>query len=309
MGFDEVFYYFFDRMSAERGLRLFASYIDYVLHFLGAGEEAIFEYRPNIGSPMIAYVDLIQQILVWTSIIAYLFHLIKVRVVGRNPITLTTGGLVLLGFLSAGLSETLVYLPMGYGLYMRTMSLFSSMASLYSLNKFNIVFHSRKKNLVYVSSIIMLIIVFTSIAKFIIRVNDPLNQNGFRLHSKMEAAVSWVMRHATDGEIVADLRTIGQLFLEITSDKEKINSIKLRRMGLEVYYLYSFNEETPRKIFRGRNTRLILSYEFRERAFIAGEEWRVSPPLREAFSLLNYYILVNRIFDDGRSLIYDYNGR
>jgi len=294
-------------MSIEKALSLFGSYVNYVLHFLGTGEKAVSEYRPHIGNPLIVYVDFIQQIIIWASLIIYLLHFIKIRIVKKDQAVLTTEGLVLLAFFSAGLLETLAYLPMGYGVYTRNMSLFSLLAALFSLNKLNAALHQRRKKIIgVIFMMIMLLITSANVAKFVIRINDPLNPNGAGLHSKMKVAVSWITSHTKNGVVVADLRIIGQLFFEITKEG-KTNSIQLRRMGPEVHHLYSFNDEAPYKIFREKNSLLIFSYEFKERAFIAGEEWRISPPLKENFSSLNYYTSINKIFDDGRGLIYNYS--
>ncbi|MEM2704255.1 MAG: hypothetical protein QXR45_13980, partial [Candidatus Bathyarchaeia archaeon] len=57
IGFDRVIYYYLKNMTIEKGLGLFSSYINYVLHFLRSGAEAVFEYRPHIGIPLVVYID------------------------------------------------------------------------------------------------------------------------------------------------------------------------------------------------------------------------------------------------------------
>lgn len=308
IGFERVLYQFFEMMSIEKGLNLFYSYVNYVLNLLRKGTEAVFEYRPHIGIPLVVYIDYIQQIIIWGSIAIYLLYIIiRTKIIKKDSAVLTLKGLVLLAFFTAGISETLIYLLVGYGIYTRTLSLFSPLLALYSLNKFYVMFYKRKKKILnIVIIIIILFIVSASIVKFALRVSDPLNPNGARLHSKMKITISWVAFYTTNRVVIADLRIIGQTFFELINE-EKVNSIKLIRMGSEVRYLYSFSNETVNKVFRERNTLFILSYEFKERFFIAGEAWRLSPPLKEAFSFLDYYTLINRVFDDGQGIVYDYS--
>lgn len=307
-GFDRVIYSFLESVNIEKGLSLFGSYVNYVLRFLSVGEEAVFEYRPHIGNPLIVYIDLVQQVIIWASIVVYLLlYSIRIKVNKKGLAILTFEGLVLLAFFSAGVLETLIYLLVGYGVYTRTISLFSSLAALYSLNKLYTTLLKRKKRIIGIVLIItMLLIVSTSVAKFVIRASDPLNPNGARLHSKMNATISWTTLYTTDRTVIADLRTIGQVFFEIAKEG-KIGSIGLRRMGPEINYLYSFNDGVIDKVFKKRNTLLVLSHEFKERAIIAGEAWRFSPPIKEAFSLLDHCASISRIFDDGRGLLYDYS--
>lgn len=308
IGFDNVFYWYLENINIEKGLDLFNSYINYVLRLLKSGGEAVLEYRPQIGNPLIVYIELIQQILIWVAIGIYLTYIItKTKVFKKNPVALSTEGLVLIAFFLTGIMETLIYLPVGYGVYTRTLSIFSSLGALYSLDKLNAMSCvQRKRILKILFMMVTLLIVSASFAKFVIRVSDPLNPNGGKLHSKMNVTISWILSYDTDGIVIADLRTIGQTFLELTKG-EKIDSIVLRRLGPEVCYLYSFSNEGIDRLFEERGALLVLSYEFRERAFHAGEAWRFSPPIRETFSVLNYYVQVNKIFDDGRGLIYEYS--
>ncbi|MEM4677359.1 MAG: hypothetical protein QXY55_05680 [Candidatus Korarchaeota archaeon] len=310
-GFDNVFYWYFENVNIEKGLDLFNSYVNYVLSLLKSGGETVFEYRPQIGNPLIVYIEFIQQILIWVTIGIYLtYSIARIKDVRKMPAAPSIEGLVFIALFLTGIMETLIYLPVGYGVYTRTLSIFSSLGALYSLDKLGAMFRMQRKRILKIVFIVVaLLIVSASFAKFAIRVSDPVNPNGARLHSKINVTISWILSYSTDKMVVADLRTIGQLFFELTQ-VEKINSIILRRLGPEVRYLYSLSNEGNdeiSKLFGRRDALLVLSHEFRERAFIAGEAWRFSPPIREAFSILSYQGQVNKIFDDGRGLIYEYS--
>ncbi|MEM1830968.1 MAG: hypothetical protein QXJ97_05500 [Desulfurococcaceae archaeon] len=310
-GFDNIFYWYLESMNVERASHLFNSYINYVLRLLKSGEEAIFEYRPQIGNPLLVYIEFIQQILVWAAIGVYLIFTIitkiKIKDVRKIPTALSIEGLILIALFLTGIMETLIYLSVGYGVYTRTLSIFSSLGALYSLDKLSAIFRTQRKKILKIVFVAVAIsIALASIAKFAMRVGDPVNPNGAKLHSKMNVTISWALSYATHKTVIADLRTIGQTFFELTKG-EKINSIVLRRLGPEVRYLYSFSNEGINMLFGRKDALLVSSYEFRERAFIAGEAWRFSPPLREAFLFLNNHEQVNKVFDDGRGLIYEYN--
>lgn len=309
-GFDNVFYWYFENMNIEKASHLFDSYINYVLSLLKSGEEAIFEYRPQIGNPLLVYIEFIQQILVWATIGIYLvFTITKINAVRKIPAALSIEGLILIALFLTGIMETLIYLSIGYGVYTRTLSAFSSLGALYSLDRLSAVSRMQRKRVLKIVFVVVAIsIALASITKFFVRISDPVNPNGANLHSKMNVTVSWILSYVADKTVIADLRTVGQIFFELTK-WEKINSIVLHRLGPEVRYLSSLSYERIDVLFGRRSALLVLSYEFRKRAFIAGEAWRFSPPLgEEAFLFLNNHEQVNRIFDDGRGLIYEYEG-
>lgn len=307
--FDRVSYWFLENMSTERGIGLMRSYVEYIIRFLRGGETAVIEYRPHIGNPIVAYVDLILNFISWTIIVTYLMsNVSKLRQNKRGFLNacFESESIILVAFFMAGLSEMLIYLVVGYGVYTRTLMLFSSLASLYSLNKMRMRYCTKRKGLLFmVLTTVALCLVFLSVMRFILRVSDPLNPNGANLHSKMRGAVLWIITYDNNGVVVTDLRTVGQLFYELVK-YEKETHIVLRRLGTEVYYLYNFTNEAIDKVFKEEDTLLLLSHEFEKRAFIAGEAWKIQPPLGKAFEMLDGSILISKIYDDEFGIVYYY---
>ena len=86
----------------------------------------------------------------------------------------------------------------------------------------------------------------------------------------------------------------------------KADQIFPYRMSDEVDYLYSFDQQVPEKLFKGKEPwYLVLSYYFENRTFLAGKAWAYAPPLENSLSFLENYTSLNKIYDDGRGLVYN----
>lgn len=307
--FDSIIYFYLQNFSIEESTNIFSSYFNYVLNFLKDGAVATQEYRPYLGYTFIAYVDLVHWVIIIFPTFLYSLFLLK-KLWGRKT-KLTRNLLFFSSLVIVGFSQVLVYSTIGYGVHTWTLFFTLSLASIYVLYDFVIkkrLQSNREAKPLFLVMIltIMLLIPSLNIAKFVIRLEDPVQPNGFHFHSIMQATVSWVATYFPDGYVKTDSRTAGQLFMELTKIG-KADFVYPTRLGQEVKYLYSIDYLASYNIFRKSKPEvLVLSHKFETRSFHAGLAWDISPPLGNAIFYLNCYHSLNKVYDDGYGLIYKY---
>lgn len=303
--FDYQFYNYFAIASPNYFVDSLSSYFNYVLHFLQAGGSAVSDYRPQISNPIVIYSDLLQRVLIFLSLSVYLLYFAKNFRKGRFELSYKAIGFISLFFV--GIMQILLYASLGYAQQIWALFLVSSLAAFFCLDFFRLKMTEQKKNLRSAFfAVILLLIVTTGVTYFTLRVVDPVNPNSFRLHSEMNPAVIWSVSHSDSGYIAADSRTAAQLFLE-TAKEDKTNTVYPYRLNSEVSNLYNLDTEVPNKMFGNRTLCFLMSYEFKTRSFLAGNQWSYCPPLGNALSYLDTYPSLNRIYDDGRGLVYRYD--
>jgi len=301
--FYNVVYHYLRIASVERGLESFSSYLNYVMRLLSFEERAILEYRPQISNPFVVYTNAFQLAHIGFSLLVYVLY--SMRKSRKKQSELTPTGLMILALFLVGLLQVLVYFFVGFGPHTWTLFLISSFTALLSLDKLRReMAKQNKRRIVAILTIMMLLLPSLGFVKFKERLDDDVNPNGFRLHSLMKATVSWTTLHLTEGDIIADSRTAAQFFMEVTKEgkTDYIRPYKIYRP----HYLYTYDPETPYRIFGEKVKYLVLSKEFKNRAFLAGEFWSYVPPLKSSLYFLNYYTSLNKIYDDGRGLVFEY---
>lgn len=304
--FDHQFYNYFLYASPENISASLGSYFEYVLHFLQAGSTAITDYRPQISNSATVFADFFQRSLFIITLTLYSLYFAK-NWKKTNP-CLSYKGIAFLSLFFVGIMQILLYSSVGYSQHIWSLYLVSTLASFYALNTF---IHEIKKQKLFSALfiIMMLLIVSSGATIFALKVTDPVNPNGYRLYSLMQPAVSWCVSNLDSGYIASDSRTAAQLFLE-TTKVSKENAVYPYRLSSEVSYLYSsgLDMEVPQKLFGNKSVCFLISYEFKTHSFLAGNQWSYCPPLGTAFSYLDAYPFLNKVYDDGKGLVYTYDG-
>lgn len=297
---DNVVYHYLKNVSLEK-TQILNSYLKYVLTLLTGERREVHGFGVTVGNPLLKYVTLLQHVTISLFVIMYFLRFIR-EIKVRQHIKLSLEELAILSLFTVGFLQMLIYLPIGYLNYILLFWV-SLLVTFFSLDEFKNSFKRLKREIL---GLIILLIISLSIIKFTLRISDDVSPHGYRLSSLMKETVSWLVLHITNGYIATDLRIAGQLFMMLAK-MGRADCVYPYKLGNEVRYLYSYDHETPYKIFgRKKNAYLVLSYEFMRRSFRAGREWMYAPPLGNALLFLNHYSSFNKIYDDNYGVVYKY---
>ena len=304
IGFDTLFYSYFTTIMSTNSLDFVSQYLSYIQSIFTPESSNISANKTEVFTANIGLFVLVSII---TPIFLYLLlHLIRLfrRLLVGKEIRLEIKHVIYLAFIVPWLVDIIIYSSLEVFPFKLFLLLFSFLA-FFSINE--IIFQSRKiKRKKQIAAVFMLIVISLGVVKFGAWFTDPKLGYAVSYDSSISPTSSWLSHHASEGGVLADLKTSGRLLVDVTETKkaDALHMYIFTKNNVPV--LYSNNATAVKHAFRGMGyDYLVLSYKSVD-TVIEGANWLNTRPLGEAFNYFENYTCFNRVYDDKQGLIYKY---
>ena len=301
--FDNIFYSYFSQIMSTKSLSYLSSYLSYVRGMFSSESNVSNNsykteaFTSNIG--LLLIISIVVPILLYTLYFSIKF-LKKPSVLLHTHIDVKY--VLFFALMLPWLVDIIIYSSLEIFPYKYFLLIFSLLA-FFSINQFK--FLERKiKKMKFVRIFLLCLILVLCVAKFGAWFEDPKLGYAQSFDSSIKSTSLWVSQSAVEGNILTDLKTGGRLLVDVTELK-KADSIYIHLFDQEtISFLYISDSTNASKAFDQTNCDyLVLSYKSVSQP-IEGANWLNSKPLGSAFYSPNNYTNFERVYDDGKGVVY-----
>jgi hypothetical protein len=300
LAFENMFIRYLEVASLDRLWQHISNYLDYAKNLIMRNIGEVKTFRPTISNIALLYIDLIMKVSIILSITTYILYFTFHSVKRLKSFRMDHRMIFLLSLIAVSILETLVYWSYGPAGGFRYFYFFAPLLAFYSLHQLGSMLNKKR-----ISIIVILLIFLTAFFKFTIAWQDPnYSYGGRHYYSFMEATANWVMARIKDGNILSDFYISGRLLAEAALHS-KFDEIYVYKFYKDIDMLYEYNQTRVNNVFnKNKYNYIILSYAFQNQT-IFGDIWAPQgPPLGRALSFFDSYTSFNRIYEDGRGIVY-----
>ncbi len=301
--FDNIFYSYFSQIMSTKSLSYLGSYLSYVRGMFSSesnGMNTAYKteaFTSNIG--LLLIISIVVPILLYTLYFSTKF-LKRPSVLLNNKIDVKY--VLFFALMLPWLVDIIIYSSLEVFPFKYFLLMFSLLA-FFSINELK--FLERKiKKLKFARIFLLCLILVLCVAKFGAWFEDPKLGYAQLFDSSIKSTSQWTSQYATEGNILTDLKTGGRLLEDVTELK-KVDSIYIHLFDQEtISFLYISDFENASRVFEQTNCNyLVLSYTSVSQS-IEGANWLNSKPLGSAFYSPNNYTDLEKIYDDGKGVVY-----
>ena len=293
---------YLERASFSRFLDTLAEYITYVFNVFSRNVGQIQQFRSAAANVVSIYLDAVTKVLIVIATATYALTYAMSSLRKSKFIELEVEFAVFISLVIISILELAIYWSYGPAGGFRYVYWFISLLAFYSLSKLGTKLRRKR-----IFAIISLALVLTVIVRFAIMWQDPVDSHdGRQLYIQMTSSSTWVIQNVDHGRLLSDLHISARLFAE-AAFYSKADRIYPYEFYNDIDMLYEFNQTRVESIFNKRGYEyLVLSSSFRSKA-VMGDVWAGSgPPLGGALSYFDNYTSFNKIYDDSRGLVYQF---
>ena len=316
IAFDQVFGLYLSWRPWTNGPTYFREIANYFFNFLTSGTIAVQQRGLFIGNINLVYVEFMLRTLLILPILTYL-ALRAIRFLKAYRLKGKTGfgfnGTVFTSLILVVVADLIVYINLGVVDY-RGFYLFFPLLAFSSIERLRAQLR-RKKILARAAPLLivasLLIPILTS-SKFLIGMQEQSSSLTSGYYDLMKPSTSWAASNINYGAIITNYHTAGLLFERtIFSHKGDELLIYFLQFDEVIDALASKNVTQTDEYFRRKGySYALLSTEMQTKVTYIGAwaiEGRVAPLGPYTFTFNNFTIF-NKIYDDGRGLLYVHNG-
>jgi hypothetical protein len=301
--FDNIFYSYFSQIMSTKGLSYLSNYLSYV-HGMFSSETTINNtayktetFTSNIG--LLLIISIFIPILLYTMYFSIKF-LKKSSLLLHGQIDVKY--VLFFALMFPWLVDIIIYSSLEAFPFKYFLLMFSFLA-FFSINELK--FLERKiKRLKFARIFLLCLILVLCVAKFGAWFEDPKLGYAQSFDSSIKSTSQWTSQYTIEGNILTDLKTGGRLLEDVT-ELRKVDSVYIHLFDQEtIGFLYITDSEGASKVFeRNSINYLVLSYASVSQP-IEGANWLNSKPLGSDFYSLINYSDFEKIYDDGKGVVY-----
>jgi hypothetical protein len=303
VGFDSNFYSYSNIVTENSSLQFLSNYYSFVLKLVGGNTAVTQAYVSEVST---ARVGLGLFISIFIPVLIYSV-LVSIRLLKKKSQNIAHD-IIYLALLVPLFGEVIIYTSLGIFAFNYIFLIYSLLAFI-ALNKLRTIQGNKIifRRLRFLAVILICLIVCLSFIKFSSWVQDPKLGYAHSYASSMDSTVSFTSLFTLPGNIITDIK-IGEQLLGDLSVTQQINNLTIYTYTNDnSRFLYENNSTTANTIFQQNNyDYLILSYRSISHT-TSGDGWLSRAPLGPAFNFYQSYNNFERVYDDGKGILYRFN--